>query len=505
MRWLLLTGLLWIGVGLASGQPASPTELSEIETVAGAAAEASPDESPVGDAAPPGVDTTRTDLAADLAQVLDKLGPTFQHTSYLGWALLLICIFVGVVVGKIASMTLTAWGHRLEKKDRPIRGMALLDMAAPVNLAFITTGLLIGLRFIVIGDDAVQVFADRVLMLMYLIAAGWLAYNLVDVIDVALTAVTSKTSSKIDDQIVPLIRKTLRIFLVVLFTLVIADNVFEVDITAWLAGLGIAGLGVSLAAQDSIRNLFGSITVLFDKPFVIGDWVVVDDIEGIVEEVGFRSTRIRTFYNSQITLPNANLINASVDNYGRRQYRRWRTNLCVQYDTPPDKLVAFTEGVRELIRTHPYTRKDYYQVYCNEFGDSSLNILLYMFFDVPDWNTELRERDRLFVDIVRLADRLGVQFAFPTRTVHLFKEEHGEPTSAYEPPQSMTERRSMVDGIRAAHTLTENQPWTKEKPGPVEIRGTRTDIAYDDAGNPITPEEAAEREDAKVKDEENPK
>lgn len=497
MRWLLLICCLSITAGVASGQTATPTELGEIAEIATPASEAGPDVSSPAGPAPSGIDTTRSDLASDLAQVLNKLGPTFQHTSYLGWGLLLVCIFVGVVLGKIASMLLTGAGHRLEKKGRPIRGMALLDLAAPMNLTFITTGLLLGLRFIVLEDTAVEMFAGRVLMLMYLVAVGWLAYNLVDVLDVALTAVTSKTASKIDDQIVPLIRKTLRIFLVVLFTLVIADNVFEVDITAWLAGLGIAGLGVSLAAQDSIRNLFGSITVLFDKPFVIGDWVVVDDIEGIVEEVGFRSTRIRTFYNSQVTLPNANLINASVDNYGRRQFRRWKTNLCVQYDTSPDKLVAFTEGVRELIRTHPYTRKDYYQVYCNEFGDSSLNILLYMFFDVPDWNTELRERDRLFVDIVRLADRLGVQFAFPTRTVHLFKEEHGEPQSEYQPPESMTDRRATIDGIRAAHVLTEKQPWIKEKPAPVEIRGSRTDIAYDDAGNPITPEEAAEREGAK--------
>ena len=125
-------------------------------------------------------------------------------------------------------------------------------------------------------------------------------------------------------------------------------------------------------------------------------------------------------------MPNSNLVRAAVDNYGRRQYRRWKTYLGVQYDTPPDKLVAFTEGIRELVRSHPYTRKDYFQVYLNQFGPSSLDILLYIFHEVPDWSTELRERERMFLDIVRLADQLGVQFAFPTQTVHLYREEHAE-------------------------------------------------------------------------------
>jgi MscS family membrane protein len=147
--------------------------------------------------------------------------------------------------------------------------------------------------------------------------------------------------------------------------------------------------------------------------------VVIGDVEGTVEDIGFRSTRIRTFYNSLVTIPNGNLVRATVDNYGRRKYRRWKTHVAITYDTPPDRIEAFCEGIRELIRKHPYTRKDYYMVYFNQFAASSLNILLYAFHETPDWATELRERHRLFVDIVRLAKRLGVEFAFPTQTVHL--------------------------------------------------------------------------------------
>jgi MscS family membrane protein len=138
-----------------------------------------------------------------------------------------------------------------------------------------------------------------------------------------------------------------------------------------------------------------------------------------VETVGFRSTRIRTFYNSLVTLPNSNLISAEVDNYGARRYRRWKTHLGVAYDTPPEKVDVLCEGIRELVRRHPYTRKDYFHVYLNQFGPSSLDILLYIFWETPDWATELRERHRLGVDILRLTRHLGVEIAFPTQTLYL--------------------------------------------------------------------------------------
>ena len=172
-----------------------------------------------------------------------------------------------------------------------------------------------------------------------------------------------------------------------------------------------------------IAILFGSFTVLIDRPFEVGEWVVTNEIEGTVESVGFRSTRIRTFYDSVITLPNSLLTTTSVDNMGSRKYRRVKTFLGVQYDTTPEQMDAFCEGVRELIRRHPYTRKDYYHVYFNQFSDSSLNILLYCFLDCPDWAIELRERHRLFNDILRLGKQLKIEFAFPTRTLHMFNHE----------------------------------------------------------------------------------
>jgi MscS family membrane protein len=256
-------------------------------------------------------------------------------------------------------------------------------------------------------------------------AIVWAAYRAVDVAAAILDSYASQTDTRYDDLLVPLLRSSAKIFIAAFGTVFLADNL-DINITGLLAGLGIGGIAFALAAQDTVKNFFGSVTVLIDRPFQVGDWVVIGNVEGTVETVGFRSTRIRTFYNSLVTLPNANLISAEVDNYGARRYRRWKTHLGVAYDTPPEKIDVLCEGIRELVRRHPYTRKDYFHVYLNEYGPSSLDILLYVFWETPDWGTELRERHRLAVDILRLTHHLGVEIAFPTQTLYL--KRGGEPT-----------------------------------------------------------------------------
>lgn len=251
------------------------------------------------------------------------------------------------------------------------------------------------------------------------------AYRFVDVVAEFFARKTAKTDSTFDDLLVPLARKASKLFIFAAGVVAVAEA-FDLPITSLVAGLGIGGLAFAFAAKDTIENLFGSVAVVLDRPFNVGDWVVVDGVEGTVEELGFRSTRIRTFYNSLVTVPNSALVRAKVDNYGRRSFRRYKTTLSLTYGTPPDVVDAFCEGVRELIRKHPYTRKDYYLVYFRDFGASSLDVMLYMFFRTPDWDAECRERHKLGLDILRLANELGAEFAFPTTTVELKRALYGD-------------------------------------------------------------------------------
>lgn len=234
----------------------------------------------------------------------------------------------------------------------------------------------------------------------------------------SFSSFASKTKSNIDDQFVPFLRKGLRVIIVLLGILYFFNSI-GLDITPLIAGVSIGGLAFALAAQDTVKNLFGSLTIFTDQPFQIGDWIVSDGAEGTVEEVGIRSTRIRTFHNSLISVPNGKLADAKIDNMGRRQYRRYVTKLSITYDTPPELIDAFVVGLRKIVDAHPQTRKDYYQIHLNDFADSSIQVLFYIFFEVPDWSAELEARHEIISEIIKLAAFLKIRFAFPTQTLHV--------------------------------------------------------------------------------------
>ena len=394
---------------------------------------------------------------------LAELFSNYQVTHFLipdyQWLCLLAVIFIGFVADLLTRTILNvithAWlryrGEELPEGRRLWRPVGLFAQAvvwyagtAWIGLPVIALDvLLVGLKFFAV------------------VAAVWTGFRMIDLLAAVVTRKALKTASKFDDLLIPLISKSLKVLAVCIGILQCAQA-FNLPIAGLLGGLGIGGAALALASKDAVSNFFGSITVLMDRPFEVGDWVVTDNIEGSVETVGFRSTRIRTFYNSLITLPNSRLTTAVVDNMGRRRYRRVKTTLGLQYDTPPEQIDAFCEGVRELIRRHPYTRKDYYHVYLNELSASSVDILLYCFLECPDWSVELRERHRLLADILKLAHSLGVSFAFPTRTIHM----DNAPTP--DPPE-----RSWSDPLIAGQTLAARIAGDSSTTpsGPVEFRG----------------------------------
>ena len=249
-------------------------------------------------------------------------------------------------------------------------------------------------------------------------------FRLVDVAADYWREVAALTDSKLDDQLVPLARTSGKIFVGAIGGVFVLQNL-DINITSLIAGLGLGGLAVALAAQDTLKNLLGGATILADKPFQVGDWVIVGDIEGTVEQVGFRSTRIRTFADSLITVPNARMTDTSVNNMGRRSWRRYYTTVGIAYHTDPDRIQAFVEGIRAIVRSNDQMRHDYYIVELHSFGDFALNIMVYTFIGASNWNEELRTRHVFNLDIIRLAQELQVEFAFPTQTLHVASQVEG--------------------------------------------------------------------------------
>lgn len=264
----------------------------------------------------------------------------------------------------------------------------------------------------------------KVLFVVFLTA---LLLRLTDVIEFYAVILARKSKNTLDDHLVPLIGKVVKGFVVVLGGILLLSSL-GVDILPLLTGLSIGGLAFALAAQDTIKNFFGSLMIFLDKPFQIGDWITEgDQIDGTVEEVGLRSTRIRTFRDSLLYVPNGEIANGRVDNHGARRYRRFYTNINITYDTPTRVIEVFLEGLHRIVLNHPDTRKDYFNIYLNDYEASSLKIMFYVFFEVPTWPEELRCRQEIMLEANKLAEHLGVRFAFPTQTLHVeqFPERQG--------------------------------------------------------------------------------
>tara|TARA_R110001583_G_scaffold10003_2_gene46739 strand:+ start:1194 stop:2795 length:1602 start_codon:yes stop_codon:yes gene_type:complete len=224
------------------------------------------------------------------------------------------------------------------------------------------------------------------------------------------------THGKLDDQLVPILYNFLK-GLVIFFGFLKLLTLFGIEPVTVIAGASIGGIAVALASQDTVKNLIGTVMIFVDKPFHIGDWIEAGIVAGTVETVGFRSTTVRAADTSIYQIPNSTLSEMVVNNKGLRAFRRYTTNLGLRYDTPPELIDAFVKGVRKIIELHPETRDDAFNVEFSGFGDSSLSILVNVYFVQLDWNVEQASKHSLHLAILRLAAEIGVDFAFPSTTV----------------------------------------------------------------------------------------
>jgi len=359
------------------------------------------------------------------------------------WALGALLVFLAMAFGLIMRLVVLGQvrraAHRLnlqvdpktlQRLDNPVMVFAiggviawrLPDVQLPVETAqtaYIFLSILLGLSGVLVASRIVDVVTDF-----------WGAH-------------TAKTESRLDAQLVPLVRQILRVIVWAIGLLFVLQN-NGVQVWSFVAGLGIGSLAFALAAQDTVANLFGAVNIFLDKPFQVGDWVRVGDVEGIVEEVGFRSFRVRTFYNSLVTIPNSTITKSNVDNLGVRHRRRIRVVLGVTYDTPPDKLQGFVEGLRAILANHPKVQKTY-EVHFNDFGASSLNILVQYHVIVDSWTEELETRAANFLEFLRLAQELGVSFAFPSTSLYV--------ESTPDRPLTPHEERSLAELQALAHSF----------------------------------------------------
>ncbi|WP_196891849.1 mechanosensitive ion channel family protein [Aureivirga marina] len=229
--------------------------------------------------------------------------------------------------------------------------------------------------------------------------------------------ITLDSPSKLDDQLVPILNKFLKGIVIFVGGLNLL-TVFGISFTTVLGAASIGGLAIAFASQDTVKNLIGTFMIFLDKPFQIGDWIETDSVVGRVEEVGFRSSRIRAVDSAIFQIPNSRLSEMIVRNNKRlKTLRRYQTELGVRYDTPPEMLESFIEGVKEIAEKHGNIKRDLINVEFAGFGDSALLILVNVYFYTTDWGKEQSDKHKLHLGILKLANNMGIEFAFNSTTL----------------------------------------------------------------------------------------
>lgn len=341
------------------------------------------------------------------------------------WVVFALLVLAGLAVGKLVRTFLERLAGRCENQERrPMLGTLCRCVARPAAVLALAIAVSVGLLVVLTLDERLQPFAEAVSRVLVTTAVGYLVYRLVDVMDRYLSGFAGRTENKLDDMLVPLVGKSVRVTVAVLVVIQVAEVVIGGPLTTILAGLGVGGLAVALAGKDTIRNFFGSLVILGDKPFQVADRVVIDGHDGFVETVGFRSTKLRRLDGSLVSIPNGDLVDKSIENISSRPSIKRVANITVTYDTSPDKLREAVAIVKDVLADHEGMDPEFPpRVYFSEFDDCSLNIVVYYWYHPPEWWPYLAFSERVNFEILERFNKAGIEFAFPTQTVFLANDD----------------------------------------------------------------------------------
>lgn len=323
------------------------------------------------------------------------------------------------IIGRIIKYVLKRASRRVLNTDKPVYSAFLNAISKSVTFILITLGIALLAHLLPLPSQAAQIVLT-VSSVLIALSIGLLAYYMVDAPGVWFEQLMIKQDNSTSKMFAPAIRKTLRVAVVILVLIQLFQILSDKPIASVIAGLGIGGLAVALAAQDTLKHFIGSFVIAGDRPFEIGDRVVVDGHDGPVESIGMRSTRIRTLEGHLVSIPNGELANRTIRNIGKRPFIRRVGNVTITYDTPSAKIERAVEILKEILDNHEGMHEELPpRVYFNELNSASLNILFLYWYHPPDYWAYMDFTQKVNLEIMRRFNAEGIDFAFPTQTLHL--------------------------------------------------------------------------------------
>ncbi len=351
----------------------------------------------------------------------------FLSLEYWQWIGLLALILLSVIIDLMARVMISPVLRRLCHKTLGEPDEDRLRFTArPMGLAVGAGAWLLLLNLLEVSGTtaAILLVAGKLVLVTGL---TWAAWSLTDLASAVLARKAAATDNTIDDMIVPLLRKTIKLFIMAIGIIYVADS-FGISLGPLLASFGLAGLAISFAAQDTIKNLFGGIAIFLDRPFKIGDRIKYSGFDGVIEEIGFRISRLRTLDGHVVTIPNGNITNSAIENVARRPYLKRVFSIGVTYDTPKEKLERAVEILQDILESdelrgpiHATINGDDYppRVHFNNYGAFSLDIQVIYWFAPPAWWDFMDHAQKVNLRIFEAFTAEGLDFAFPSQTVYL--------------------------------------------------------------------------------------
>ena len=328
-----------------------------------------------------------------------------------------IIVFFRILSGTFSYMIIRIFKIK-SKKAKEIKESAFFK---PLKVFFIILGIYLAIVFLKVPLQINEQVMDIVTK----------AFKIISVIEIAVglaNSFTSKTilgkklrkslSQKMDDTVFEFVLKVTRVFIyIVAIFLVLA--ILEINLTGLIAGLGLGGVIVTQKEQDTEKNIFGGVVIFIDKPFVVGDWIEMDNYEGTIEDITFRTTRIRTFENALVNIPNAIIADASVTNWSKMEKRRYKTNLCVELNTPLEKIKKKKTRIEKMLQERESVYDDSIIVRFDQITDNGINILIYTYTNSVSYASYLKEVEDINMKIMKILREENIELAYDTKTVYV--------------------------------------------------------------------------------------
>jgi MscS family membrane protein len=329
--------------------------------------------------------------------------------------ILMLSFLLRQVISKIIIKTL----KELTTKTKTTLDDTIVEvLEEPLKLSSVVFGFFLAKEWLHI--ETFDGFLSSVVKSFALFILFWILYRLIDNFEIFFIKFSQKFGKELSKDIENFIIKTLRLIIIVIAIMSILQE-WGINVTAFVASLGLVGMAFALAAKDTAANLFGSLVIFTDRPFKIGDWIQTPQVEGTVEEIGIRSTKVRTFAQALVSVPNANIANEAITNWSRMGKRRIKMRLGLTYATNTNQMNLILEQIRQMLKDHPQIHQDTIMIYFDEFSDSSLSLFCYFFTKTTVWAEYLQVREDVNLKIMKIVEDNKASFAFPSQSLYIEK------------------------------------------------------------------------------------